>query len=181
MPNIKLTDKQIHLYVQSIDCVKLILSQPGFYHWLRKDMPGLVGSDERIRKDVFGPLIEIADKLDDEDHTKKITEFNREYGVNESIRLLYNYLYDHGEQTDDLLLTSNTTTSSRVKKMLKRYIGLTGTMSREICIFDCTLASIIPNLYTYTQIIQLNENEYMIEGRHINSYLTKIAIALLKN
>jgi hypothetical protein len=174
---IRFTPKQMESYTQAVECLRVLSSRSSFYDWIRQDVD-LVGSNEKIRKDLLDPILLSVSKS-----KPKVTEFSREVIVNESIHYLYKYLYDHGEDISDLLVTHNTTMSGRVKKMIKKYIGLTGIYSKEICMFDHTLADLVPNFHDMVssgQILATDDNNYIINAKHINSCITKMAIALCK-
>ena len=177
---IRFTPKQMESYTQAVECLRVLSSRSSFYDWIRQDI-NLVGSNEKIRKDLLDPILQSVAKA----NTKaRITEFNREAGVTEEIRFLYDYLYDHGEDVSDLLVTHNTITSGKVKKMIKKYIELTGLYTKEVCMFDDRLAKLIPNLHDMIssgQIVPTDDGNYIINGKHINSCITKMAIALCKS
>jgi hypothetical protein len=166
-------------YMQAVECLRILSMRSSFYDWIRDDIQ-LIGSNDKIRKDILDPILMSVSKTNDKTRT---TEFNREAGVNEQIRYLYDYLYDHGEDVSDLLITHNTTTSGKVKKMIKKYIELTGIYSKEICMFNHTLAELVPNMndmISSGQIVPTDDDTYIINSKHINSCLVKMAIALCR-
>lgn len=170
--------------MQAVECLRILSVRSSFYDWIRQDIH-LVGSNDKIRKDLLDPILMSVSKTNNEPKTR-ITEFNREAGVTGEIRYLYDYLYDHGEDVSDLLMTHNTTTSGKVKKMLKKYIELTGLYSKEVCMFDDTLAARVPekafqDMISSGQIVTTDDNNYIITAKNINSCLIKMAIALCKS
>jgi hypothetical protein len=170
-------------YTQAVECLRILSSHSSFYDWIRQDIH-IVGSNDKIRKDLLDPILMSISKANDQPKGR-ITEFNREAGVTDEIKFLYDYLYDHGEDISDLLVTHNTTTSGKVKKMIKKYIELTGLYSKEICMFDDTLAQRVPekafqDMISSGQIVTTDDNNYIITTKNINSCLTKMAIALCK-
>ena len=170
-------------YMQAVECLRILSSRSSFYDWIRQDVH-LVGSNDKIRKDLLDPILMSVSKASDQPKGR-ITEFNREAGVTDEIKFLYDYLYDHGEDVSDLLVTHNTTTSNKVKKMIKKYIELTGFYSKDMCMFDDALAQRVPqkafhDMISSGQIVPTDDKNYIINAKNINSCLTKMAIALCK-
>lgn len=187
---VKFTQKQFELYQASVQSIEVLSEQSAFYNSLRIALPQITASDDRIKKELFEPLIKSLERLNvsnkkPNNEGKKITIFNKPVKVNEKIQSFLDYVGEVESVSPYIVELPDITNTSKVRSLIKRYFILSkSVIDGGYKITNEIIKQLSPEsldmLKTKDGFEKTDDGFYFVSDKLISSFLIRIANSICK-